>query len=279
MLIEGLSEWCQLHRRFPENVLYYRDGVSDTQYDEVITKELSTIKNAFIGVAKQFKKHVPEFKITAVIVTKRHNTRFFPRQKDDEMRGNGNCKPGLLVEISITSPYYTDFYLQSHNAIKGTARSSHYFVSQNEMGIEISHLEDLTHNLCHTYVRATTGVSYASPAYYADRLAERGRCYLREWFNPSNTKRNAYETHSQQVEADIEARRNRPQRTGNHKKTPAEIQENNADGEQVLQQMRDYIWPVVETRWNTLIHNLAESGFRPNAKAKYDHLKGTMYWM
>jgi hypothetical protein len=52
MLIEGLSEWCQLHRRFPKNVLYYRDGVSDTQYDEVITKELSTIKNAFIEVAK-----------------------------------------------------------------------------------------------------------------------------------------------------------------------------------------------------------------------------------
>ncbi|CAN9434596.1 unnamed protein product [Alternaria alternata] len=279
MLIEGLSEWCRLHRRFPENVLYYRDGVSDTQYDEVITKELSTIKNAFIGVAKQFKKPVPEFKTTAVIVTKRHNTRFFPRQKDDEMRGNGNCKPGLLVESSITSPYYTDFYLQSHNAIKGTARSSHYFVLQNEMGIEISDLEDLTHNLCHTYVRATTGVSYASPAYYADRLAERGRCYLREWFNPSNTKRNAYETHCQQVEADVEAARNRPQRTGNHKKTPAEIQEDKADREQILQQMRDYIWPVVETRWNTPIHDLAESGFRPNAKAKYDHLKGTMYWM
>jgi eukaryotic translation initiation factor 2C len=30
-------------------------------------------------------------------------------------------------------------------------------------------------------VRATIGVSYASPAYYADRLAERGRIYIRDF--------------------------------------------------------------------------------------------------
>jgi eukaryotic translation initiation factor 2C len=29
------------------------------------------------------------------------------------------------------------------------------------------------------------GVSYAPPAYYADRLCERGRSYLRDWFTPN----------------------------------------------------------------------------------------------
>ena len=29
------------------------------------------------------------------------------------------------------------------------------------------------------------GVSYAPPAYYADRLSERGRNYLRDWFTPN----------------------------------------------------------------------------------------------
>lgn len=38
--------------------------------------------------------------------------------------------------------------------------------------------------LCYTYVRATVGVSYASPAYYADRLCERGRAYLKNFFTP-----------------------------------------------------------------------------------------------
>lgn len=31
------------------------------------------------------------------------------------------------------------------------------------------------------------GVSYAPPAYYADRLCERGRCYLRPWFAPDKS--------------------------------------------------------------------------------------------
>lgn len=52
------------------------------------------------------------------------------------------------------------------------------------MGLSDSALQELTHKLCYTYVRATLGVSYAPPAYYADRLCERGRCYLRQWFAP-----------------------------------------------------------------------------------------------
>jgi len=39
-----------------------------------------------------------------------------------------------------------------------------------------------THRLCFTYARATCSVSYAPPAYYADRLCERGRSYLRDFF-------------------------------------------------------------------------------------------------
>ena len=50
------------------------------------------------------------------------------------MPKNGNCKPGTLVDTAITSPYFQDFYLQSHDGIKGTAKSAHYFVLENEMG-------------------------------------------------------------------------------------------------------------------------------------------------
>ena len=40
-----------------------------------------------------------------------------------------------------------------------------------------------THALCHTYVRTTMGVSYAPPAYYADLLAECGRCYIKRFLD------------------------------------------------------------------------------------------------
>ncbi|KAF2851734.1 hypothetical protein T440DRAFT_478259 [Plenodomus tracheiphilus IPT5] len=38
--------------------------------------------------------------------------------------------------------------------------------------------------MCYTYARATIGVSYAPTAYYADRLCERGRSYLRGYLSP-----------------------------------------------------------------------------------------------
>ncbi|KAF2024624.1 stem cell self-renewal protein Piwi, partial [Setomelanomma holmii] len=183
LVLPLLRRWCQLHNKWPSNVLYYRDGVSISQYDDIVQKELPGIRKAFTELAKQAKRSVPDFKLTAVIVTKRHSTRFFPTKEQDAMASNQNTRPGTLVDGVVTHPYYTDFYLQSHNAIKGTARPAHYFVLRNEMAITTEELEDLTHQLCHTYVRATLGVSYASPAYYADRLCERGRCYLRPFYN------------------------------------------------------------------------------------------------
>jgi eukaryotic translation initiation factor 2C len=80
--------------RFPKNVLYYRDGVSTSQYDEVISKELNEVAKAFTLVAQRVRVKVPDFKLTAVIVTKRHSTRFFPIKAVDAQNNNGNTKPG-----------------------------------------------------------------------------------------------------------------------------------------------------------------------------------------
>ena len=43
-----------------------------------------------------------------------------------------------------------------------------------------------THEFCYAYARATKGVSYCAPAYYADRLCDRGRAYLRHWLTREN---------------------------------------------------------------------------------------------
>ena len=59
------------------------------------------------------------------------------------MKGNNNCRPRILIYNVITSPYYTDFYLQSHNGIQGTARSAHYFVLKDEMAMTTTELENL----------------------------------------------------------------------------------------------------------------------------------------
>lgn len=141
----ALHKWKQRNKRLPQNILYYRDGVADSQYDQVDAEEVSAIRKAWSDYIRDYAQDTPnaELKLTTVIVTKRHSTRFFPAMKQDAMKKNHNCKPGPLVESAVTSPYYSDFYLQSHNAIKGTARPCHYFVLHNGMGISMTQLQEL----------------------------------------------------------------------------------------------------------------------------------------
>ena len=58
----------------------------------------------------------------------------------------------------------------------------------------LTNILNLVYNLCHTYVRATMGVSYAN------RLCERARCYLREFFAPPPSKREKMEHKRQEKE-------------------------------------------------------------------------------
>lgn len=124
-------------------------------------------------------------KITLVACGKRHHTRFFPpanklgQNNEWWADKNNNFLPGLVVDDpSIRNPYTFDFYVQSHKALAGTARPCHYFVIHNGTGMDMDRLQKITFALCWTFATALTPISYAAPAYYADRLCERGRMYL-----------------------------------------------------------------------------------------------------
>ena len=283
MVKERLIDWAVEHgRELPKRILFYRDGVSESQYDKLVIEEMTQIHKAY-KLARAYlegtmgscdesdvddddcetsrddpeqvhkkpatdkkksasKQETPtskldveqslkgmklnsdaegtaaavktdtdveaesntdpksltlaqaraairagkdDFKLTYVVVGKRHNTRFYALSPDDtytSSRGpNGNVMPGTVVDDTITNPFSFDFYLQSHQPIAGTGRSAHYFVLTNQMQLSAEQLQSITHAFCYTYAKATRGVSYCAPAYYADRLCDRGRAYLRDW--------------------------------------------------------------------------------------------------
>jgi eukaryotic translation initiation factor 2C len=192
MVYERIKDWYNANNaRLPAKILYYRDGVDEGQYTKIQTMELPKICDALTDFAEKELNMASEqaldlgakLKITALVVAKRHHVRFFTQNRDLKDY-TGNCKPGLVVDGTVTSPYLTDYYLQSHCGLQGTAKPTHYFLLQHELGMSVDELAKLTHELCYTYVRATIGVSYAPPEYYADRLCDRGRCYLRKYFVP-----------------------------------------------------------------------------------------------
>lgn len=194
MLKTCLQRWKRTGKEYPENIIVYRDGVSEGQYDTVLDQELPLLKKACRKEypANMTKASLP--RISIVIVGKRHHTRFYPAHDSQADRG-ANTPNGTVVDRGVTEARNWDFYLQAHTAIKGTARPAHYFTVWDEIFLHrkpgpsfqnaADVLEDLTHRMCYLFGRATKAVSICPPAYYADLVCERARCYLSPVFEPS----------------------------------------------------------------------------------------------
>lgn len=200
MLTSRLQLWKSKNKEYPENILVYRDGVSEGQYAMVLEKELPEMREACKALypATQTKANLPRF--TIAVVGKRHNTRFYPTSMENSDRSS-NTPNGTVVDRGVTESANWDFFLQAHAALHGTARPAHYFVVIDEILHHIYKkpsdfpenfkttadvLEDLTHNMCYLFGRATRAVSVCPPAYYADLVCERARIYYRDEFDPED---------------------------------------------------------------------------------------------
>lgn len=157
---------------FPEKILYFRDGVSEGQFQELMASELQAMKRACSTLG------IPSCKITLVVVQKRHHTRFFPGRSGIGDRKNNNVPAGTIVDTKITHPNETQYYLVSHQSIQGVAKPTKYCVLHDDSNISIDDLQGLTYNLCHLFTRCNRSVSYPAPTYYAHLAAYRGRVYI-----------------------------------------------------------------------------------------------------
>ena len=190
MLQSRLKVWQDNHKQaLPENILIYRDGVSEGQYEAVLEEELKPMEEK----CKELYHPLAPPRITLIVVAKRHHTRFFTvNNKDSDVKGSP--RNGTVVDSGVTDDRIWDFFLQSHTPLQGTARPGHYIVLKNQIFTKGSDgpirckniadaVEGITYNLCWLYGRATKSVSYCPAAYYADRACDRARCYLSRFFD------------------------------------------------------------------------------------------------
>ncbi|EFW18723.1 hypothetical protein D8B26_005540 [Coccidioides posadasii str. Silveira] len=177
MVTDRLRAWKD-QDKLPARIIVYRDGVSESQYQEVLDTELVQIQSA---VEQHYAgRSLP--KITLLIVGKRHHTRFYPLNLDAADK-KGNVTPGTVVDRYCTMERNFDFFMVSHAGIQGTSRPAHYVVLHDSNNFTADQVQSITHDLTWVYGRAARSVSIATPAYYADIVCERGRCYLYSVFN------------------------------------------------------------------------------------------------
>ena len=209
MLQTRLKLWLKLgkHNEYPENILIFRDGVSEGQYHLVLQHELPLLRDACrkLYPADKQKQGLPRFFVA--ICGKRHNTRFMPA-KLENADGGSNCKAGTVVDRGITEARNWEFYLQAHKCLQGSAISAHFFIVHDEVfsdkavvsklnkpGYSVSDIvEEMCHHLAYLYPRATKAVSLCPPAKLADRVCERARAYLRDYYDPSGTSQTTSQT-------------------------------------------------------------------------------------
>lgn len=74
---------------------------------------------------------------------KRHHTRFYPAEGENNGDSSGNTVPGTVVDRGVTAVYDFDFYLQAHAGLKGTVRPAHYYVVHDENNFTADSLQTL----------------------------------------------------------------------------------------------------------------------------------------
>lgn len=168
-LLLGFRDSCKV---LPHRILFYRDGVSEGQFAQVLQFELSALKAACRDIDPHY---APT--ITFILVQKRHHTRFFVVSAQDGDR-SGNIPAGTVVDTAVCHPNQFDFFLCSHGGIQGTSRPTHYHVVYDDHHFKADELQTLSYQLCYTFARCTRSVSVVPPAYYAHLVAFRARFHF-----------------------------------------------------------------------------------------------------
>jgi eukaryotic translation initiation factor 2C len=179
MCKEGLTKWhgyraaVEKNNQKPARLFFYRDGVSEGQFQQVLDIELPMIKRACAAL-----KITP--KITLVVVGKRHHIRMCPVDSRDADR-SGNCPAGTTIDAGLGHPTEFDYYQQSHGGLLGTSRPAHYSVIHDENNMTADAMQATSFALTHVYARATRSVSIPAPVYYADIVCSRAKNH----YNPA----------------------------------------------------------------------------------------------
>ncbi|KAJ1723876.1 hypothetical protein LPJ53_001833 [Coemansia erecta] len=178
----------------PERILYYRDGVNDSQMESVMRIELDALYRGCGLIEKGYRP-----KITLVLARKRHNTRFIEAGSDGKV--GDNCVAGTTLQAAVTSPSIFSFYMASHRSIYGVTRSTYYLVMHDDNKFEPQVLRQITFDLSYLYPIIMRTAAMPAPLYYAHRLSSKGRLQLNQEFRDKNDAEKSRE-HDGVVESD-----------------------------------------------------------------------------
>ncbi|KAF7638165.1 hypothetical protein Mgra_00002391 [Meloidogyne graminicola] len=173
-IIANIIERCvkQFHSvngHYPVRLIIYRDGTGEGSFHKVLKFEVPLIRNVFsnLGTAA---------KITLIVVNKMQNVRLYAKNINTQAKSSEqNILPGTVVDKDIVHPLWTEFYLNSHVALQGTAKTPRYNLLLDENNLSMDVLQAMTHSLCFGHQIVYSPTSLPTPVMVALEYAKRGR--------------------------------------------------------------------------------------------------------
>ncbi|KAL7058070.1 hypothetical protein AAHC03_016943 [Spirometra sp. Aus1] len=190
IITDLLKAFGQRNKELPKKIMFYRDGVSEGEFQTVWHEELRAIQRACRLLRPDY-----EPAITFIVVQKRHHIRFKPM--DPSAR---NVDPGTVVDREVTHASEFDFFLCSQEGIQGTSKPAHYHVLYDDSNWGSDALQSFTYYLCHAYQRCCRSVSYPAPTFYSHLAAFHARDWLKGCEQPEKlfVDKNKFKVNSSQ---------------------------------------------------------------------------------
>ena len=185
MILELLTEYHKVNKYFPENLVIFRDGVSEGMFDKVLKTEIPLIQAAI-------NKTGNPMKFTVIVTQKHHNTRFALTQCNmGGRKPTWNVASGTVVDNTIVEPLYKMFYLNSHFSplvsldlfafdsivsniyclfVQGTSRPTKYVILRDDLNMNADTVQKLCFILCYNSIRTRGVLAIPTPVRYGKPL-------------------------------------------------------------------------------------------------------------
>uniref|UniRef100_A0A0N5CEK9 Piwi domain-containing protein n=1 Tax=Strongyloides papillosus TaxID=174720 RepID=A0A0N5CEK9_STREA len=152
----------------PKHIVFFRDGVSDSQFKLTMDYEVKSIHEACYSINPHY---VPT--ITFLVVQKRHGVRIYNTNNNNDRNFNGNVPPNTIIANDIVNPTFLDFYAVFHKGLLGTSKPCHIYALYDDWNLTLNEICLISSWMANVCTRCTSSISLPTPCYYADLACTR----------------------------------------------------------------------------------------------------------
>ncbi|XP_018425718.1 PREDICTED: piwi-like protein 2 [Nanorana parkeri] len=148
-------------RALPASLYSLRAPLKNGQLNTVQNYEIPQLQTCF----STFEDYSP--RMVVIVVQKRVSTNMYCSSSGEFV----TPAPGTIMDHTVTSRDWVDFYLLSHHVRQGCGVPTHYICLMNTANLSPDHLQRLTFKLCHMYWNWPGTIRVPAPCKYAHKLA------------------------------------------------------------------------------------------------------------